>query len=288
MGVEGVNMVQQLVAVSLLIISAGALGADASATAPGVADFFVTGIFGRAEAGYVALIGYPDGKLARVRAGDRLGDALVEEVAAQWVRLRDAGAPAPRTVWLKGIRNEVAKTPQEAPGIPSAEGPKGGQPSAQTSPSGESSSEAQGQAAAGRVSQGSAEAEGKPESGPGKPLPGGQSLPQLGEQLGTLDRDALMRGSVDDLAGILAPMLGLPSDARVVGLESAPPNSLVQAVSYVARAAQRNEIVRLTVETGGERQRVMVFPASQEGDPARVQSFALGPQNPSPGAPASK
>lgn len=78
-------------------------GAGAAADEKTGAGWLLTGVYGRAADGYTALVQHQDGRHTRVQSGDRLGDALVVEVAVQWILLRPEGAETTVKLWLKGL-----------------------------------------------------------------------------------------------------------------------------------------------------------------------------------------
>lgn len=256
---------------------------------PGIAEqsagasYRVTAIYGRAADGYTALVQPTEGKMARVRAGDRLGDLRVDEVAERWITVRRSGADTGVRIWLDGADPGIASRGPDSGSAPRGAGAAAGSDRRGQMPTAQPG----GHAAASPGAVGNAGAGSPPASGPelqgpsdrGTPIPGERSLPEVAESLrGTLDPQESFKRPVEDLGAVLGPMLGLPADTKIVELASAPPVSFRDGIRYVLRASQANEIVRLTVETPQGRQRVMVFPGA-EGEPARVGTFDVGPAN---------
>ncbi|WP_058556855.1 hypothetical protein [Thiohalocapsa sp. ML1] len=241
-----------------------------STSAPTVHDFVVTGIFGREADGYIALVEFLDGRHLRVRVGDRIGTAAVEEVTAHHIRIRMPGALSLQTIPLKGTGRQIEATALAAP-----------------TTSGRSSSRRPSDEATSQPTQEGADSEaaspmaGAPDAmqddvdGPGTPLPHDWAMGQLAQELDRLLSELPGEGPPDELGTLIGPLLGLPADAQVVELQSAPLRHMTEGLRYMQSTAQDNEIIRLTIETGGERQRVMVMPGS-EGAPARVHTFTMG------------
>jgi hypothetical protein len=259
-------------AAQVLPADEGAAQAPASPQPAGT-DFYVTGIFGQADKGYEALVELADGRHRQVRVGSMIGTARVEEVAPQWIRLREPGAEEARIVPLKGTGRIIEATPlpvsaaKDKPQRPPAQEDRPTGPSRE--PGAPSDASGIGSSPVPAVSRGQAK------TGPGEALPGERDMTQLAQELSDLRRDVKANGSSGNLGQIIGPVLGLPGDARVVEIQSASPRDIGQSLRYIEAQAERNQIIRMTIETGGERQRVMVFPGT-DGGAARVESFPLG------------
>jgi hypothetical protein len=252
-----------------------------STSAPTARDFVVTGIFGREADGYVALVEFLDGQHLRVRVGDSIGTAAVEEVTAQHIRIRAPGAAAAQTIPLQGTGRQIEATALAAPTTSGNSGSRTASDDAVP----QSMLPATGSEAGAHPSLAPPPIAGAPDAtqdeveAPGTPLPYDRAMGQLAQELDRLLAEFPASAPMDELGNLIGPLLGLPADARVVELQSTPLRHPTEGLRYMQGKAQDNEIIRLTIETGGERQRVMVMPGS-DGAPARVHSFSMGTADP--------
>jgi hypothetical protein len=242
--------------------------------AEGRRDYYVTGIFGGPDAGYVALIQLGDGNFRRLHRGDTFQGGTVVEITGQWVDLRSEETGATMRAYLKGAEPPPQATPEirQIPAATSQRGSDAHMPE-------ESSAPQDGSSAAGLRSAGAGKHRGKPgRQGQGEDLPselpGGRTLKEVARELGILMKQGIQDRQTSELGTALAPLLGLPPGAEVTELGSGPPASFAQGIAYVERAAARGEPIRLTVESGGVRKRFMVLP-SDTG--TRVTMAPIGP-----------
>lgn len=245
--------------------------------------YHVTAIYGYVSKGYSAVVIKPDGTSDRVRAGDRIDDLVVDEVAAKWIVLSTGeGEPGKRVV-LDGLDPVSGGQAPPAAGsrVPAQSGASGpGMPLAAGSDGGSSTS------VGGAPLTDAGTGEGEVSEAPEVPtLPESRTLPQLADQLRTeLDPVESFHRPVEDLDQVLGQALGLPAEAKVVELASGPPRSFRDGMRSVMRAARSDKIVRLTIETSGRRQRVTIFPGA-DGSPAEIRlSDMEGAGNQTPAA----